>query len=73
MATKTFTIHSCFTCCKSLLPPLDFKDMLGTTTQQDLAEDLNTCILHAYQLNRYCSHSTQPRMSRAHHTESLLR
>lgn len=46
--------------------------MLGMTAQQDLAEDLNTLILHEYQLNRNCSHSTQPSMSRAHHTERLL-
>lgn len=71
MVTETFTIHCCITC------HLYFHHWIlktfGMTAQQDLAEDLNTLILHEYQLNRNCSHSTQPSMSHAHHTESLLR
>lgn len=72
MITDTFTIHCCFTCHKSLLPTLYFKDMVSMTTQQDLAEDLDTLIAHRYQLNRNFSHRTQPNMSCAHHTLSLL-
>lgn len=63
MVTETHTIYCCFTC---------RTDMLGMTAQQDLAEDLNTLILHKYQLNRNHSHSTQPSVSHARHTESSM-